>query len=389
MSKKTDNEIKKKTVNFSFQRTFAVAIRIINQYKRDRRTFALLLFVPIVIMLIFGLAFSGEVKDIPIVVDNQDVGFAVGPISLDFGQNITDFLIDDERVDVNEGLYDASTDLVESGDYYAVIYIPENFSETIYLLSTGNTIEVRITVFIDGTEPSIRASILGALHDALSEALGERGINVDQILAHGGAEFSGLDVSIPAVMGYVLSFLLLLVSLVTIIREKIMGTQDRLYSTPLTSVERLLGYVIGLITIASLMIGLVLIFGTVVFGTAVRGSFLLLIFAALLFGIAHVFLAVFLSNFAENEFQAIQFSPMIAIPCMAISGMLIPIPSLPNWLEPFSYITPLTYGINLFKGIMLKGWGFKELWVDFLVILGMAVLFFVLSVFTVRDRMKD
>ena len=120
-----------------------------------------------------------------------------------------------------------------------------------------------------------------------------------------------------------------------------------------------------------------------------QGNVFLLIFAALLFGIAHIFLAVFLSNFAQNELQAIQFAPLTAIPSMALGGMIIPIVSLPAWLQPVSYIVPLTYGINLFEGIMLKGWGFKELWIDFTVVAGMCLLFFVLAVITVRNRMRD
>ena len=87
--------------------------------------------------------------------------------------------------------------------------------------------------------------------------------------------------------------------------------------------------------------------------------------------------------------QAMQFAPLTAIPSMALSGMLVPISSLPAWLQPVTYAVPLTYGINLFEGIMLKGWGFAELWLEFTVITGMALLFFILAVLTVRNRMKD
>ena len=137
------------------------------------------------------------------------------------------------------------------------------------------------------------------------------------------------------------------------------------------------------------MIALILIFGIFVFGAKVRGNAFLLIFAALLFGLAHVFMSVFLANFAQNELQAIQFAPLTAIPSMALGGLLIPVVGLPVWLQPVSYIVPLTYGINLFEGIMLKGWGFKELWVDFLVVAGMCLFFFILAVLSVRNRMRD
>ncbi len=391
MIKKNDDEFKPKNLNFSIKRTLAIAFKTINQLRRDRRTIALLSVVPIVVMLIFGLAFTGEVKNVPILVDNQDNLYThpIPPIALHLGPNITDSLLNDSSVDVSFGNYAQGIDAVEQGDYYAAVLIPANFSEQVVKMLTGDNETVKLFVYIDATKPTIRASILGAIHDALDSALGEKGINVVQILAHDGAEFTGLDVGIPSVIAFVLIFLLLIVGLITIVREKIQGTQDRLYSTPLRSSERLLGYVIGILLIAFLMIALVLIFGVFVFGARVQGNVFLLIFAALLFGIAHVFMAVFLSNFAQNELQAIQFAPLTALPSMALGGMLVPIVSLPGWLQPVSYIVPLTYGINLFEGIMLKGWGFKELWLDFTVVAGMCLLFFVLAVLTVRSRMRD
>ena len=385
MSKNND---KPKNLNFSFRRTMAIALRTINQFRRDRRTNVLLSVVPIIIMLIFGLAFSGEVKNVPILLDNQDVETSF-PVVLNIGQNITDALQTDDRVDVTNGNYNEGINGVELGDYYAAILIPANFSQTIVAMLMGSDVTVTLFVYIDATEPTVRASILTTMYDALDISLGDKGVKLVQIFAHDGAEFTGLDVGIPSVIAFVLIFLLVIVGVITVTREKIQGTQNRLYSTPLRPSERLLGYVIGLLLIAFLMITLTLIFGVFVFGARVQGNVFLLIFAAALFGIAHIFLAVFLANFAQNESQAIQFAPLTAIPSMALGGMLVPIVSLPVWLQPISYIVPLTYGINLFEGIMLKGWGFKELWVDFVVVAGMCLIFFVLAVITVRNRMRD
>jgi ABC-2 type transport system permease protein len=385
MSKKEKNEIIPKNLNFSFRRTMAIASRTMNQFRRDRRTLGLLIVVPIAIMLIFGLAFSGEVNNVPIILDNQDVEY----MSINFGLNFSEALQADNSVDITDGDYTEGIDLVERGRFYATVLIPENFSENIVRMFMGDDVSGDLFIYIDATKPQVRASILGAIHDALDEAMGETGINVVQILAHEGAEFTGIDVGIPSVIAFVLIFLLVIVGVITVTREKIQGTEDRLFATPLRSSERLLGYVIGLLLIALIMITLVLVFGVFIFGARVQGNVFLLIFAATLFGIAHVFMAVFLANFAQNELQAIQFAPLTAIPSMALGGMLVPIVSLPVWLQPVSYVVPLTYGINLFEGIMLKGWGFAELWVDFLVVAGMCVLFFIFAVLTVRNRMRD
>lgn len=374
------DEFHPKNLAFSMRRVMAIAFRTINQFRRDRRTLALLSIVPIIIMLIFGLAFSGDVRNLPILIDNEDAVF---------GHLIVDNLANDTRVVITNGTYSEGINQVEIGDYFAVILIPANFTQNILEMLAGNATTASIYIYLDGTKPTIRASILGALRDAMENAMGGSGIRVVQELAFGGAEFTGLDTGIPAVIAFVLIFLLVIVGVITLIREKIQKTQDRLYSTPLRSSERLLGYVIGLLLIAMVMITLVLIFGILVFGAKVRGNPFLLIFAALLFGLAHVFLAVFLANFAQNELQAIQFAPLTAIPSMALGGLFVPTVSLPAWLYPFSYVVPLTYGINLFEGIMLKGWGFKELWLDFTVVAGMCLIFFILAVLTVRNRMRD
>ncbi len=383
MNKKKDkksDEFSPKNLAFSMRRVMAIALKTINQFRRDRRTLGLLFVVPMAIMLIFGLAFSGEVQNLPVLIDNQDTVF---------GMMIEENLANDTRVELTAGDYFEGVEQVEKGDYYAVILIPANFTQSILEIQAGNTTQANIYLYLDGTKPTIKGSLLGALRDALDETMGNTGISVVQELAFGGAEFSGLDVGIPAVIAFVLIFLLVIVGVITIIREKIQGTQDRLYATPLRSSERLLGYVIGLLLIAMIMIALVLIFGVFVFGAKVQGNVFLLIFAALLFGLAHVFLAVFLANFAQNELQAIQFAPLTAIPSMALGGMMVPTISLPVWLYPVSFVVPLTYGINLFEGIMLKGWGFAELWVDFLVVGAMCLIFFVLAIITVRNRMRD
>ena len=385
MNKKKEMEFKPKNPTFSLQRTLAIAFKTINQFRRDRRTLALLTIVPIITMLVFGLALSGEVNNVPIIIENNDVLYS----GINLGSNITDVLEGDNRVPVTYDTYVYGIDLVEKGKSYASILIPANFSQSIFQMIAFGNVTPSFYVYIDATNPTVRASVLGAVREAMEESIGDKGINLVQTLAHDGAEFTGLDVGIPAIIAFELIFLLVIVGVITVTREKIQGTQDRLFATPLKSSERLLGYVIGLLLIATIMVALILIFGIFVFGAKVRGNAFLLIFAALLFGLAHVFMSVFLANFAQNELQAIQFAPLTAIPSMALGGLLIPVVGLPVWLQPVSYIVPLTYGINLFEGIMLKGWGFKELWVDFLVVAGMCLFFFVLAVLSVRNRMRD
>ena len=368
--------------NFSSSRMLTVSKRVLRQITRDRRTFGMIIFMPLLIMLVFGIALSGEIKNIAIVVENQDTDTSEAA-----GIVIKNALDSDTRVSLKEGTYSSAINEIEDGKLSAAILIPADFTTNLQQKAAGGpdvTLEIRI--YIDGTDPLIRANIMAALQDVLSDALGDQGVQFDETLAHDGAEQSGLDVAIPAVMGFVLTFLVLLLSSLTMVRERIGGTQYRLYTTPLNKMELLSGYVLALTFFGFIEVVSILTISVFLFGATVAGNFTLLMLAAFMYAIVHVLLAVFLSNFAENELQAMQMVPIIALPSMALSGMLVPVDSLPVVAQNISNFVPLTYGIRLFEGIMLKGFDLGNLWLDFLKLGVFLLVFFVLSVLTVKDH---
>jgi len=413
---------------FSLNRVGAVTWRVLKQISRDRRTFGMMIAMPAIIMLIFGFALGGEVKNVPIVVDNQDAGYttASGPstnTTLLFGGNITSALQNDDRVKVTQCSFDSGRYGVDNGTYYAAVLIPTNFSETLFKHGLGNAASqlasvkvvvnstvgggrlismplnlsqalagigiidnATVALYLDGTKPVNEASVLAALQGALQSAVGGGGVALDKQFAFGNLEYSGLDVSIPSVIAFVLTFLVLLISLIIITRESTSGVLARLYTTPLSALERLLGYSIALLLLGIVMVCVILGIGIGVFGVAVQGNLALLFFGAVLYALAHIFLAVFLSNFAKNELQAVQMAPLIALPSMALSGMLIPINAFPDWVQTISKFVPMYYGNRVFEGIMLKGYDIGNLAPEFAIIGGIALLFFMLAVMTVKDK---
>ena len=375
---------------FSLRRSAAVAGRVLAQIRRDRRTLGMLLVIPAIVMLIFGFALGGQVSNVPILVDNQDAGFSatVGTagVSLHVGSQILASLQTNSAVSVTLGSYTAGKASVDSGAYFAAILIPSNFSQTVFMRAQGHNVTASLQVYIDGTKPSIAAGVLGALQDAVQNSSRIKGFSLVQQYAYGGVKFSGLDVSLPSVTAFVLTFLVLLISLLTVSRETTSGTLPRLYTTPLTAIERLLGYTLSLLVVGMMMVVVVFVVGIGLFGAVVRGDLLLLFAAAVLYALSQVLLAVFLSNFARNEFQAVQLAPLIAFPSMALSGMLVPVSSLPAWIQPLCRLIPMYYANQLFEGIMLKGYGLGPLAFDFAIVVVMAVLFLVLAMSTVKDR---
>jgi ABC-2 type transport system permease protein len=382
-----------KSSRFSFKRVFSIMRRVLRQISRDRRTFGMIIVMPIIIMLIFGFSLGGDIKNIPIIVDNEDSGYTatIFPgvnVTFTFGENITTALQKDDSVHYNVGRFFDNKKNVDNGIYYAAIYIPSNFSETIYNKTQGLQVNITILLYIDATKPTIKATILVALQNAMQSAIGSKGVTVSQEYAFGGVEFSGLDTSIPSVMAFVITFLVLLISLLTIKRESLGGTEERLFATPLRASERLVGYTLSLTTLAIIMVSAVLIISIVFLGAFIQGDIFLLIAMFILYSILHVLMAVFLSNFAKNELQAVQMAPLIALPSMALSGMLVPVNSFPVFVQVIAKFIPLYYGNRIFEGIMLKGWDIIQLWPDILIIVLMCLIFFVLAMITVKDKIK-
>ena len=382
-----------KTRNFSPSRVIAVTWRILTQISRDRRTIALMIFIPAIIMFIFGFVLGGQAKNLPVMVDNQDAGYTVhvgqNSTSFNFGNKVLSSLQSDDRVKLSQGSFDSGKTGVDNGTYYAAITFPANFSEVLILRNAGQSINAPVAIYIDGTNPTIEATVLAALQSSLQNTFGSGGVVLNEQFAFGGVQFSSLDISIPAVISLVLTQTVLLISLIVIVRETTSGVLSRLYATPLSAFERLLGYSIALLLLAMAMTGIVLFIGLGIFGAVVQGSFALLFLGAVLYASLNIFLAVFLSNFARNELQAVQMVPLITLTSMALSGMLIPVDSFPDWVQTVARFVPMYYANRVFEGIMLKGYGIDNLAPQFIIIGGIALLFFVMAVMTVKDRMPD
>jgi len=387
--------------HFSMGRSFIVTRRVLRQITRDRRTFILLIVLPILNMVIFGMTLSGDVKNVPVLIDNEDTEYNQSVLTmtgfvnynLTAGANLTTALQADDRLQVTYGNYDENKGGVDNGTYSAVILIPANFSETLFKKITStpgsDAANATITIYLDGTKAVIRSTVLVALQDGVKSALSNYsgGVAVDNQFAFGGVDFSGLSQSTPSVMGYVMTMLVLFVSMLTLKRETIEGTEERLLTTPLKVSEKMVGYVLALVVLTLIMMFAILTFGVYVFGVVIEGSLALLILMLLLYALINIFLAIFLSNFARNEFQGIQMAVLIGLPSLALGGVLIPVISFPESVQVIAHFVPLFYAVRIFEGVMLKGWGIATLWPDILAFCAFAVGFFVLALVTVKDKL--
>jgi ABC-2 type transport system permease protein len=391
-------ETDKKTLRFSFKRAGIVTKRVFREITRDKRTFGMIIMMPLITMAVFGLALGGNIRNLPVLLDNEDPGYTgmVAPghfITLDEGSIMSTSLMNNSQLSVTNGTYASGKADVDAGTYFAVVLIPANFSQDIFdKLIKGQDVNISVQIYLDATNPQIKAAILSAIEIALQAALQGNAktgaISIDQQYAFGGVNPSGLDTSMPAVMGFVLTMLVLIISSITLMRESTGGTEERLFSTPLHSSERLVGYAGALTLLSLILVTAMLVISGLLFGVTIQGSLFLLIVMFILYALSNILMAVFMSNFAKNEMQAVQMGVMIALPSMALSGVLIPVVAFPAWVQIICHFIPMYYAVTIFQGIMLRGWGLVQLWPDVLIICVFAIIFIVLAIVTVKDKVK-
>jgi ABC-2 type transport system permease protein len=205
---------------------------------------------------------------------------------------------------------------------------------------------------------------------------------------YGGPSLDTLDYFGGAFVGLVVFFLVFVVTCVSFLRERSEGTLERLMASPLRRGEIVLGYMLGFTLVALLQSLEVPVFALGVLKVHNSGGVLLIFGIETLLALAAVNLGIFLSMFARTEFQAVQFIPLVVVPQVLLSGVLVPVSSEPGWLQAVSNVLPLTYAVNGLRDVMLKGadlgWGGVRL--DSAVLLGFCLLLVGAAAATLRRR---
>jgi ABC-2 type transport system permease protein len=359
------------------ERVRAVTRRILSQFRRDRRTLALLFIVPLVILGLLGYLLRGGSAHTPMGVVNLDQG----PL----GARVADSLVHSSRVKAS--LLDASTASrkLADGAIAGYVVLPSDLSAKVL---SGGTISPE--VHLEGTQPSPGADVIQALNQALIAALAGAGpkLSLKVTYLHGGSGLDTLDYFGPAFIGLIVFFLVFVVTSVSFLRERSQGTLERLMASPLRRGEIVLGYMLGFGLVALVQSLLVLVFALTVLRIHNEGNVLLVFLIEALLAIGAVNLGIFLSMFARTEFQAVQFIPIVLVPQVLLSGILFPIANEPGPLQYLSNVLPLTYAVYGMRDVMLKGSDLASggLQLDLAVAVVFAVAMIVLASTTLRRR---
>ena len=364
----------------------AVTRRVFRGFRHDKRAMALMIFSPLLSMTVFGIAFSGNITNINIIIVNKDTPVVTySNETLFFSQAIIDST--NKNILHIEYMDDNATALqkVREGKSWAVIEFPENFTRDI--LSRAKT---EVTIRADKSNQNVYQALLKALRDGAQKFMDSYHyslpvtINDSNAIYGAGADFS--DFLIPGVITFAIFLLTTLLTMLTFTTERVNRTLDRLLATPATELEIVLGYALAFGCIGTLQAIVMVSYGIAVFSILVVGDILLAFLIAALLATTSQALGILLSAAARSEAQAIQTIPVIVLPAFLLSGIFWPLEAMPYWLHPFSYLLPPTYAAAALRSIMIRGWGVAEIWPEIAALLVFLVVFLGAAAISLKRR---
>jgi ABC-2 type transport system permease protein len=347
---------------FTFHRLWAIVLKEFIQMKRDRVTFAMMVGIPLLQLMMFGFAINSDPRHLPTAVRSADPG----PFARTFIQAMR---TSDYFVLTREAATEAEAErLLQLGDVQFVINIPVDFSRR---LLRGERPAVLIEA--DATDPAATGPALAAVN-ALAGTIFNRDLPgplarlhakdgpVDfRIHAHYNPENITQYNVVPGLMGVVLTMTMVIITALAITRERERGTMENLLATPVRPFEVMVGKILPYIAVGYIQVTLILVAARFIFHVPMVGSLPLLYTVALLFIGANLAVGITFSTLAKNQLQAVQMAFFFFLPSILLSGFMFPFRGMPPWAQVVGSCLPNTHFLRIIRGILLKGNGLAEI----------------------------
>ncbi|RDI41955.1 ABC transporter permease [Falsibacillus pallidus] len=336
-------------------RISAFVLRIIRQILRDKRTLALILFAPLLILTMLWLVF-----------DNSDYKPKVGVVYEQSAQK-SDSLSSEFKDFKNQNDADKS---LKDGDLDG------------YLLSGPHP-----KIVLEGSDPSRNRAVLKEIQDAMPvfQPMSASKLPVEYV--YGSKDMGQFDSFGPVLLGFFCFFFVFLISGVSFLRERTSGTLERLLASPIKIWEMVISYVIGFGIFMIIQASLLSLYAIYVLDMMMTGSFFNVLIIILLLSLTALTLGILLSAFARNELQMMQFIPLVIVPQIFFSG-LFNLDAISDWLSWIGPITPLYYAAQALKDVMIKGYSFTDILTPVLVLTGFSLVFILLNIFALNKYRK-
>lgn len=349
-------------------RIIAIIKRIIIQTLRDKRTLALMMIAPLLLITLINYLFSSSSTD-----NSLKVG--VSNVSTELQVKLEENNLELVSFDDNENIYDKIKDdnlkafIYKDGDTYNITY--ENSSP----MDSSKIKNIFLsTLSKDGTE-NLKNTLL-KINPSMKDNFKE--INIESDYLYGDENLSFFDTFNPALIGFFVFFFVFLIAGISILKERNTKTLEKLLSTSIKRYEILLGYLLGYGIFAVVQTLLVVFYSVYVLGMIIEGSIFLVILTNLLIAFVALSLGIFLSTFANSEFQMMQFIPIVIVPQIFFTG-LIPVETMSPILQKIAHLMPLYYGSDIMADIMIKGASISEVYGGMIILLVFATVIYLLN----------
>ncbi len=366
----------------NLQRYWSIVKKEFIQIKRDKASFGIAIGMPVMMMMLFSYAVVTQLEHISTVVLDQSRTAESRELVRTF-QNTLYF---DIKEQVNS--IEAVEQSINSGKAHAAIVIPPDFSTE--LLKKERP---KVQLIIDGSDPTTARTAFSS-----GVMAGESyGMKLPQKLQAGGVEMStrvlynpslrNQNFTIPGLVGLIMQNITVLLTAFALVRERERGTIEQLIVTPIKSSELILGKLTPYVLIGFLDFLFSLALGMLWFQVPVRGSLGLLIFLGAGFVICALAIGILISTISKTQLQAMQLSFLIILPSVLLSGFVFPREAMPKIIQWMGYAMPLTYFLNILRGIITKGIGMEYLIKDVSLLFSLGLALLVLSMVRFRKKL--
>ena len=373
----------------NWERLHALVVKEFIQVLRDRITLAIIVFMPLAQLLIFGYAINTDIKHLQTVIfDQSNTQESREMINSLTSSNYFDIVKYAQNVkEVNQA--------VEAGDAKVGIVFPPDYARDI---RSGR--QTSVQVIVDATDNLSASSALSAAQsigmiksqEILAEKFSRLGIKVPgqtidmRIRLWYNPDFITSWYIVPGIMGLLLTLTLISLMSMAIVRESEQGTLEQLLVTPMRIWELLFSKIVPYIVVGYVQVFISIVVGIFVFNMPFLGSITLFYFLTLFYVVASLSLGIMISCFAQNQTQALQMSVFIILPSVLLSGFVFPIESMPTGFRILGECFPITYYINLSRQIILKGGGIEYVWKDTLALIIYIAVMFTTAIQLFRKR---
>jgi len=347
---------------FNWRRFWTIVGKEFIQMRRDRVTFAMMIGIPILQLILFGYAINSDPKHLPTAVYSADNSI--------FSRTIVWGLRNSSYFDiVREARNEAEIQrLLAQGTVQFTVDIPVDFSRK---LLRGERPDLLLEA--DATDPAAVGYAIAAIN-LLTTTVLDRDLTGPLAKLRGTPPPINLVVHqhynpenitqyniVPGLMGVMLTMTMIIITALAITRERERGTMENLLSTPARPGEVMIGKIVPYITVGYIQVFLILLASKFLFNVPIVGSVSLLLVLTFLFIVANLAVGITFSTIAKNQLQAVQMAFFFFLPSLLLSGYMFPFRGMPGWAQDIGEILPLTHFLRVVRGILLKGNGFVEI----------------------------